>query len=74
MYSYGVLLCEMSIRQTPNPEQRGAQINRIGRLQLRALVRRCVQRTPSWRPDMKEVIEDLNEDEQMIIERFYWNS
>ena len=74
MYSYGVLLCEMSIRETPNPEERGAQINRIERLQFRFLARRCVKETPSWRPDMREVIQHLREDNEMIIEEFDWSS
>ena len=69
MYSYGVLLCEMSIRETPNPEERVAQVNRIQNVQFRSLVRRCVQRGAAWRPDMREVIQHINErDDELIIE------
>lgn len=69
MYSYGVLLCEMSIRETPNPEERVAQVNRIQNVQFRSLVRQCVEREAAWRPDMKEVIQHINErDNELIIE------
>ena len=61
----------MSVRQEPNPSERMAQINRIERPQIRGLVGRCVDRTPSSRPDMKEVIKHLNENEEMVIEQFY---
>ena len=69
MYSYGVLLCEMSIRETPNPEERMDQVDRIQNVQFRPLVRRCVQREAAWRPDMKEVIQHINEmGNELIIE------
>lgn len=69
VYSYGVLLCEMSIRQTPNPRERVPQVNRIQNVQFRSLVKRCVQREAAWRPDMKEVIQHINErDDKLIIE------
>ena len=61
MYSYGVLLCEMSIRQPPNPEERLPQVNRIESVQFGFLVRRCVETKPALRPDMKEVIQHIND-------------
>ncbi|XP_029200663.1 putative U-box domain-containing protein 53 [Acropora millepora] len=66
VYSYGVLLCEMSIRETPNPEERSAQISRIERPEIRSLVTNCVKTTPSSRPDMKEVLQHLMRIEEMV--------
>ena len=60
----------MSVREEPKPSERVAQVSRIERLQIRGLVRSCVDKKPSSRPDMKEVIQHLNENEEMVIEEF----
>ena len=59
MYSFGVLLCEMCIRELPDPERRDQQIVMVTNSLLRALIRGCVQREPAARPNMEEIIEEL---------------
>ena len=61
MYSFGVLLCEMCIRELPDPESRDQQIAMVTNSVLRSLIRRCVQREPLMRPNMEEIIEELEE-------------
>ncbi|XP_078367503.1 uncharacterized protein LOC144651439 isoform X2 [Oculina patagonica] len=61
VYSFGVLLCEMCIRELPDPERRDQQIAMVTNRLLRALVRRCVQTEPETRPNMEEIIEELEE-------------
>ena len=61
MYSFGVLLCEMCIRELPDPERRDQQIAMVTNSVFRALIRGCVQREPVMRPNMEEIIEELEE-------------
>ncbi|KAL9975242.1 hypothetical protein ACROYT_G012377 [Oculina patagonica] len=61
VYSFGVLLCEMCIRELPDPERRDQQISMVANHVLRALLRGCVQRGPETRPNMEEIIEELEE-------------
>lgn len=59
MYSFGALLCEMSIQQLPDPERRTEQIVKVTNSTFRALIRRCLRPEPEARPDMEEIIEEL---------------
>ena len=59
MYSFGVLLCEMCIREQPDPRIREGQIERIIDCHHQDLARRCVQREPWARPNMDTIIEKL---------------
>lgn len=59
MYSFGVLLCEMCIQEVPNSEERERQIDEIANLDFQHLARNCVGREPMLRPNMEEVIKDL---------------
>ena len=61
MYSFGVLLCEMCIRELPDPERRNQQIAMVTNSLLRALIRGCLQSEPEARPVMEEIIEELKE-------------
>lgn len=60
VFSFGVLLCEMSIVERPNPEDRGNQISRVTNKDLKALIKRCVQKQPDKRPEVNEVLLKLN--------------
>lgn len=60
MYSFGVLLCEMCIREQPDPRDLRNQIARA-RGTLQGLIQRCVQRDPEARPTMSEVILELKQ-------------
>ena len=56
MYSFGSLLCEMCIRQLPDPEWIQEQAGRVTNGVLRELVIRCVMRAPDARSTMNDVI------------------
>ena len=59
MYSFGVLLCEMCIRELPDPQHREEQVALVTNHVFRGLIRRCVQTDPGERLNMEEIIEDL---------------
>ena len=59
MYSFGALLCETCIRKLPDPQRRMQQIAMVTNGVLRALIRRCLHLEPKARPDMEEIIEEL---------------
>ncbi|XP_078367581.1 uncharacterized protein LOC144651500 [Oculina patagonica] len=61
VYSFGVLLCEMCIRESPDPERRIKQIAMVEDQKLQALIQLCVQSDPEDRPSMEEIIEELEE-------------
>ena len=61
VYSYGVLLCEMSIQEMPDPEKREQQVALVTNRVIRALIRRCLQTKPEERPCMEEIIDDLEQ-------------
>ncbi|XP_073233934.1 probable serine/threonine-protein kinase drkA [Porites lutea] len=61
VYSFGVLLCEMCIRQLPDPRRREEQVVLVTNSAFRGLVRRCLQREPRARPTMQEIIDQLKE-------------
>ena len=61
VYSFGVLLCEMCIRELPEPERREEQVALMTNRALRGLVRRCLGTDPVQRPDMGEVIQNLEQ-------------
>ena len=60
VYSYGVLLCEMCIRDLPDPKQREEQVALVTNDVFRELIQRCTQRGPEGRPTMEEIINDLD--------------
>lgn len=59
VYSYGVLLCEMCIRELPDPRGLLNQIKRVSHNTFRQLIQRCVERKPGKRPTIAEVIPEL---------------
>ncbi|XP_022810301.1 protein fem-1 homolog B-like [Stylophora pistillata] len=56
VYSFGVLLCEICIREQPEPERRSEQVAMVNNRELQALIRRCLSRTPEKRPSMEDII------------------
>jgi len=56
VYSFGVLLCEMCIRDLPDPKQREKQVALVKNDVFRELVQCCIQREPEARPTMEEMI------------------
>jgi len=60
VYSFGVLLCEMCIRELPDPKQREEQVALVTNHVFRGLIRRCIQENPEARPNMEEIVDDLD--------------
>ncbi|KAK3716107.1 hypothetical protein QZH41_019658, partial [Actinostola sp. cb2023] len=61
VYSFGVLLCEMNIREFPDVTHRTEQVALVTNHLYRDLIRRCVLEVPEERPSMTEIIDTLNE-------------
>ncbi|XP_067052980.1 probable serine/threonine-protein kinase drkD isoform X3 [Acropora muricata] len=59
VYSCGVLLCEMCIREMPDPQRRHQQVLRVKSHVLRDLVSECVVANPAKRPEMSEIIKEI---------------
>ncbi|XP_068754257.1 eukaryotic translation initiation factor 4 gamma 1-like isoform X2 [Montipora capricornis] len=61
VYSFGVLLCEMCIREMPDPERREEQVLVVKNRNFRNLVRQCLEADPAMRPDMAQIIQELEQ-------------
>ncbi|PFX11193.1 Protein fem-1-like B, partial [Stylophora pistillata] len=59
IYSFGVLLCEICIREQPEPDRREEQVVMVNNRALRALIWRCLSRAPEERPSMEDIIGEL---------------
>ena len=59
VYSFGVLLCEMSTGKLPDPERRDEQVAMVTNRVFRALIRRCLQPDPQERPSMEDIIGEI---------------
>lgn len=59
MYSFGLLLCEMCIRELPVPQHTNDQIRLITNGHLRDLVQRCTHEEPEDRPAIHDVLSAL---------------
>ena len=64
VYRFGVLLCEMSIRELPDPERREQQVAMVANNVLRALIRGCLETDPQVRPTMEEIISEIEPEAQ----------
>lgn len=54
--SYGILLCEMCIKELPEPKRRKQQVSAVSDKMFRGIIRRCIKRAPEERPTMEEII------------------
>ena len=61
VFSYGVLLIEMSICAIPQPGNRRQDINSIRRAGFKSLVQRCVMDNCKLRPKMSDIINELTQ-------------
>ena len=61
VYSYGILLVEMCLREFPEsqPERQQEQIQRIQWVSMVSLIRRCTSERPAHRPTMSNVMDLL---------------
>ena len=64
MFSFGVLLCEMCICELPDPGRREEQVRRVRSPASRKLVRECLRTDPAERPDMAQIIQELDRNVQ----------
>ena len=60
VYSFGVLLCEICIRDLPDPDRRDEQVAMVENRALRAIIRGCLQQDPESRPSMEDIIGELD--------------
>lgn len=56
VYSYGILLYEMCIKELPEPKRRKQQVSAVSDKMFRGIIRRCIKRAPEERPTMEEII------------------
>ena len=61
VYSFGLLLCEMCIRELPVPEEIQKQIGLVTNGVLKKLIMRCAARDPEARPAISDVISVLTQ-------------
>ena len=61
MYSFGVLFCEICIRELPDPDRRDEQGAMVTNRMLRALIRGCLQQDADERPSMEDIIGELEQ-------------
>ena len=67
VYSFGVLFCEMSIRELPYPERREQQVTMVTNSVLRALIRGCLETDPQARPTMEEIVDEIEPEAQDTV-------
>lgn len=56
VYSFGLLMCEMCVRELPVPQEVHSQISQVTNAALRELIEQCVKRDPEERPTMSDTI------------------
>ncbi|PFX17868.1 putative mitogen-activated protein kinase kinase kinase 7-like [Stylophora pistillata] len=67
VYSFGVLLCEMCIRDLPDPERREQQVAMVTNSVLRALIRGCLETNAEARPKlMDRSLRSLYEEQPLL--------
>ena len=59
VYSFGVLLIEMFSRQLPTPELRDGMLQEIKWQEMYLLIETCIQKSPTERPGMQQIIKSL---------------
>lgn len=59
VYSFGVLLCEMCIRELPDTQKHEQQVRRVTKRVCRARVRMCLRSEPGIRPNMERIIGEV---------------
>ena len=66
VYSFGLLLSEMCVRELPVPQEVHSQISQVTNGALRGLIERCVKENPEERPTMSGIICELEQLAQAV--------
>ena len=61
VYSFGLLLCEMCVRELPVPQEVHCQISQVTNGALRRRIEQCVKRDPEERPTMSDILYQLQQ-------------
>lgn len=59
VYSFGVLLCEISTGELPDPEWREQQVRSVNNSNYRAVIQRCQEPDAGMRANMEHIIDEL---------------
>ncbi|XP_022796816.1 probable serine/threonine-protein kinase DDB_G0271682 isoform X1 [Stylophora pistillata] len=59
VYSFGVLLCEISTGQLPDPERRQQQVDLVNNFNYQAVIQRCLEPDAGMRANMEQIIDEL---------------
>ncbi len=62
VYSFGIVLCEVTVSQLPTSDKYPSMIRQVQREHppLYELIGRCTKKDPSYRPTMAEALGELN--------------
>ena len=61
VYSFGLVVLEMSIGELPVPQEHSRQLGKVVEEFLRRLIRECIQPNPDERADMQRVVAELKQ-------------
>ncbi|XP_022796813.1 probable serine/threonine-protein kinase DDB_G0271682 [Stylophora pistillata] len=59
IYSFGVLLCQMCILESPDRERREEQVKMVTNQALQEMIKRCLKRDPEDRPRIEDIVNML---------------
>lgn len=59
VYSFGVLLCEMCIRESPDREKRSQQVEVVTNQAIQDLIKACLETDPEDRPGIERIVNEL---------------
>ncbi|KAK3754778.1 hypothetical protein QZH41_019690 [Actinostola sp. cb2023] len=59
VFSFGLLLCEMVIRELPVPTHSQQQVAMVANQLLKDLISKCIQEDHEKRPTMEEILHHL---------------
>ena len=59
VYSFGVLMCQMCIRELPDRERRSQQVEMVTDYVIQDLIKECLERDPKDRPGIERIVNEL---------------
>ena len=58
-YSFGVLLCQMRIRESPDRERRSQQVEIVTNQAIQDSIKACLETDPEDRPGIERIFNEL---------------